>query len=72
MPLPDRITITTDKGTRTIGVEEFLSLPVSERIGHVLSKTARFYANGEEIDGKEALAAVRALRSEAGSGEEGA
>lgn len=63
MPIPDTITITTDAGTRSVGVDEFLSLPLSERINHVLSKTARFYVNGEEIDGKEALAAVRARKA---------
>lgn len=69
MTLPDEITITTDQGTRTIGVEEFLALPLSERINHVLSGTARFFAKGEEIDGKQALAAVRAAKAELDLGE---
>lgn len=64
MTLPDEITITTDQGTRRIGIEEFLALPLSERIGHVLNGTARFFAKGEELDGKQALAAVRAAKAE--------
>jgi hypothetical protein len=69
MTLPDEITIITDQGTRTISVEEFLALPLSERINHVLSGTARFFAKGEELDGKQALAAVRAAKAEADLGE---
>lgn len=65
MSIPDNIQLTTDQGTQSISVEEFLALPLSDRVSHVLRGTARFFANGEEIDGKAALAAVRSAKVDA-------
>ncbi|MCX4241428.1 hypothetical protein [Paraliomyxa miuraensis] len=56
--LPDEIQISTPEGPQSITVEEFLALPLSQRVSHVLRGTARFFAGGEEIEGKKALAAV--------------
>lgn len=59
MSVPKEILLTTRDGTHMIEAEEFLSLPLAERVSHVLRGTARFFADGEELDPKQALAAVR-------------
>lgn len=65
MSLPDEIQLTTRAGTHTISVEQFLAMPLSERVSHVLRGTARFFAGGRELDGKAALAAVRTAKVDA-------
>lgn len=58
MSLPDEIQLSTPEGIQSISVDAFLEMPLSQRVSHVLRGTARFFARGEEIEGKKALAAV--------------
>lgn len=65
MRLPDEILLTTREGARVITVAEFLAMPLSQRVSHVLRGTARFFVDGEEVEGKQALAAVWEAQREA-------
>ncbi len=57
--VPDEIWIVIEGQERQLSVEDFLELPLSQRVGQVLRGTARFYRRGRELDPKKALAAVR-------------
>lgn len=57
--VPDEIWIVIEGQERQLSVEDFLKLPLSQRVGQVLRGTARFYRRGRELDPKKALAAVR-------------
>lgn len=57
--LPDEVELRVDDETRRISLAEFLELPLSERIGHVLSRNVSFFAAGRVLDRDAALAAIR-------------
>ena len=48
---------------QTLNASEFFGLPLSERIRHVIERTATFLKDGCEIDRQTALARLRAIRA---------
>ena len=46
---------------------EFLSLPLSVRIRHVIERTVRFQLDEQDVEQKAALAAIRQLHATAAS-----
>ena len=47
-----------------MSIEDFFALPLSTRIRHVIDRTVAFQLDGESVDQKDALAALRLLRVE--------
>ncbi|MCC6646930.1 MAG: hypothetical protein IT374_15320 [Polyangiaceae bacterium] len=59
----DRVVMTDAAGRRELGVEEFLSLPLSVRIRCVLAREAAFFLGAVEVDRKRALDSLRRARA---------
>ncbi len=58
----DRVVITEVSGTRTLSVEGFLALPLSQRIRLVLDRSVTFYNKDREVDRNLALDGLRKAR----------
>jgi hypothetical protein len=59
-PYPfDTVVIRSPEGDRSLTVEEFMALPFHVRIRHVLQSDLHFFAAADEIDLRQALAALR-------------
>ncbi len=58
----DRVVITEVSGTRTLSVEGFLALPLSQRIRLVLDRSVTFYSKDREVDRNLALDGLRKAR----------
>jgi hypothetical protein len=58
----DRVVITEVSGTRTLSVEGFLALPLSQRIRLVLDRSVTFYKKDREVDRNLALDGLRKAR----------
>ena len=60
-PAPFDRVVTQRNGTRVVySFDEFLGLPLHERIQHVLQRDLSFFLRGVEIDRRRALDALRA------------
>lgn len=46
-----------------IPIEEFFAMPLNTRVRRIIERSVAFYRQGEEVDRKEALAALRKLRA---------
>jgi hypothetical protein len=55
----DRVVIRDDQGRRELTKEQFLSLPLSQRIRCVIERTATFYNGVAEVDRHRALNGLR-------------
>jgi hypothetical protein len=62
------IVIDSDTVQRRISVEDFLALPLTERVGYILSKSLRFFKDFDEIDTRSALIRLRAVSARRGGG----
>ena len=58
----DSVIISNGATPRRLSPAEFFELPLSERIQHVIARTASFYSAGREIDRVKALAEIRRAR----------
>ena len=59
----DRVVITDEgAGPRVLNRDEFLRLPLSQRIRCMIQRTASFYAGAREVDRAVALNALRRAR----------
>ncbi len=58
----DRVVITEVSGSRTLSVEGFLALPLSQRIRLVLDRSVTFYSKDREVDRNLALDGLRKAR----------
>ncbi|MFW6049777.1 MAG: hypothetical protein ACODAU_01310 [Myxococcota bacterium] len=60
MDLPfDRVVIRQPEGDRQISAQEFLGLPLHERIRMILQRNLEFFAGSETIERSEALKSLR-------------
>ena len=59
----DSVLIDDGGGWRPISANDFFAIPLSRRIRHVLERTVSFRLKGVEVDRKDALAALRRLKS---------
>jgi hypothetical protein len=59
----ERVVVTHGGKERAFSLEEFLALPLSQRIRCVLDRRARFYGSEGEIDRLVALDALRSAKS---------
>ena len=57
----NRVVVSGDEGPRELSADEFLALPLAERVAHVLNRTAEFFANDVAVDRQVALGSLRAL-----------
>jgi hypothetical protein len=55
----DRVVIADDQGRRELSKEDFLSLPLSQRIRCVIERTATFYSGSREVDRHRAINGLR-------------
>ena len=63
-PMPfDVVVLAVSGGERNLSPDEFFALPLAERIEHVVKQRASFFASGQRVDAKTALAQIRRLRS---------
>jgi hypothetical protein len=61
MTLPfDRVVLQLDTEAREFSVDEFMSLPVHERIGYLLSRGLAFFRGSTEVNPRDALKRLRA------------
>jgi hypothetical protein len=60
----DRVLLRTGGTWNVVSMDEFFDLPLSDRIRHVIDRSVAFQLDGRSVDQKEALAAIRRLRSE--------
>jgi hypothetical protein len=58
----DRVVVTEVSGSRTLSVEGFLALPLSQRIRLVLDRSVTFYNKDREVDRNLALDGLRKAR----------
>ena len=58
----DRVVITDVSGSRTLSVEGFLALPLSQRIRLVLDRSVTFFNRDREVDRNLALDGLRKAR----------
>ena len=58
----DRVVLLEAGAQRTLSVEQFLALPLSQRIKVVLERQVTFYQDGAEIDRNVALGSLRTVR----------
>ena len=61
----DTIRVLNDGRWQNLAIEQFLELPLSDRIRHVIKRTVVFERAGEEVEQKAALAELRRLRATA-------
>lgn len=60
----DQVIVSDGSSARELSPPEFFALPLAERIQYVVQQKASFFANGREIDSKEALGQLRKLRAQ--------
>jgi hypothetical protein len=58
----DSVAIRDARGARTLTAAEFFLMPLSQRLRHVIAKTATFLRDGAEVDAQTALAQRRVDR----------
>jgi hypothetical protein len=59
-PVFDRVTVQHDDGSRrTYSAEEFLALPLHDRIRYILARDVEFYRDGTPVDRGLALRSLR-------------
>lgn len=58
----DEVRVSDASGSRTLTAAEFFRLPLSQRLRHVIAKTATFVCDGAEVDPQIALAQRRVDR----------
>jgi hypothetical protein len=58
----DVVVVEGASGRQNLSAEEFFALPLAVRIQHVVQQRAMFYASGQLVDAKAALARIRRLR----------
>jgi hypothetical protein len=58
----DDVHVSDARGERVLTAKEFFQLPLSQRLRHVIAKTATFMRDGEVVDAQTALAQRRADR----------
>jgi|LNFM01.1.fsa_nt_gb hypothetical protein len=58
----DRVVIQDASGRRELTVEQFLEIPLSERIRSVISRTATFFDGPREVERMSALDSLRRAR----------
>lgn len=59
----DVVVIDAGGRRRTLSPGEFFALPLSDRVRHVIERTATFYKEGREVDRQAALSRLRTLRA---------
>jgi len=59
----DVVVIDSGGRRRTLSHGEFFALPLSDRIRHVIERSATFFKEGREVDRQAALARLRTLRA---------
>ena len=57
------ITDASGAGARNMSPGEFFALPLAERIQHVVQQRASFFARGQPVDAKAALAHIRRVKT---------
>jgi hypothetical protein len=60
----DAVVVMEGSTTRRLSPAEFFALPLAERIQHVVQQRASFFASGEPVDAKAALAEIRRRRTQ--------
>jgi hypothetical protein len=65
VPMPFDVVVVSDGSIRrNLSPEEFFALPLAERIQHVVQQRAAFFASGQPVEAKVALAQIRKLRTQ--------
>ncbi len=63
--LPFDVVVVADGDVRrNLSPNEFFALPLAQRIQYVVQKKAAFFAEGREVDSKQALGQMRKLRAQ--------
>ena len=57
----DNVTIRGERGTRSLSTDEFLRLPIHERIQHILSRNVDFFDGPKLVELRAALAWLRGV-----------
>jgi hypothetical protein len=55
----DRIVLRAPSGDRVLSVQEFIALPLGERVSALLGKKVDFYLGHDKVESDRALAALR-------------
>lgn len=55
----DSVSIRGERGTYSISAEQFLALPIHERVQHILSRNVDFFCGTEPVELRAALAWLR-------------
>jgi hypothetical protein len=60
MPLPfNQVIVNTEDGPRQLTVAQFTAIPLAERVRAMLEKRVEFLLDGQPVDTREALNALR-------------
>jgi hypothetical protein len=55
----DRIMVQSENGARELSLQEFLRIPLAERIRHILRRNLQFFRGDAVVDSKVAVGALR-------------
>ena len=58
----DSVTIRDERGARSLSIEQFLSLPIHQRIQLVMARNVDFFERGKLVELRVALAWLRELK----------
>lgn len=60
----DRVLVPQPDGQRELSAQDFLDLPLHERIRMIMQRDLRFYAGGDVVDQSDALKGLRNLQNQ--------